>query len=310
MADVDLDLILDQALDDFEEQELEENTEKALQGDKNEEEDEEAKKMEEAERMRQLMEGMNDPRFGDTLQSTLRSLSKTNEGNQNVEDLFNSINERFDMSEQQQTKFMPDGPEDTEGIKNADREVATTLQMLANAQKGMQGFGAAKMEETGETMMEDMMSQFQSLGDKEDYHDVVDGVMRQLLSKDLMYEPVKQICEKFPEWLAMHKKNLTQNEYEAYGKQYQTFQKLLATYDIEPDNFERMMELMFDMQHYGQPPAEIIKDLAPGLKFDENGMPIMPNMGAGMMPDMPGGEGLPNLAELAGQMGSGQCSLM
>jgi hypothetical protein len=35
------------------------------------------------------------------------------------------------------------------------------------------------------------------------------------------------------------------------------------------------MELMFDMQQYGQPPAEIIKDLAPGLKFDENGMPIM-----------------------------------
>ena len=41
------------------------------------------------------------------------------------------------------------------------------------------------------------------------------------------------------------------------------------------------MELMFDMQQYGQPPAEIIKDLAPGLKFDENGMPIMPNMGSG-----------------------------
>ena len=28
---------------------------------------------------------------------------------------------------------------------------------------------------------------------------------------------------------------------------------------------------MFDLQQYGQPPASIIKDLAPGLKFDENG---------------------------------------
>lgn len=43
------------------------------------------------------------------------------------------------------------------------------------------------------------------------------------------------------------------------------------------------MELLFDMQQYGQPPAEIIKDLAPGLKFDENGMPVMPNMGAGKL---------------------------
>ena len=34
---------------------------------------------------------------------------------------------------------------------------------------------------------------------------VIDGVMRQLLSKDLMYEPTKQICDKFPEWLANNK---------------------------------------------------------------------------------------------------------
>ncbi len=70
------------------------------------------------------------------------------------------------------------------------------------------------------------------------------------------------------------------------------------------------MELMYDMQKYGQPPADIIKDLAPGLKFDENGMPIMPNMGAGMMPEMPGGEGLPNMGDLAFQMANGQCSVM
>jgi peroxin-19 len=66
---------------------------------------------------------------------------------------------------------------------------------------------------------------------------------------------------------------------------------------------------MYDLQEFGQPPAEIIKDLAPGLKFDENGMPIMPNMGAGMMPDgmMPGGEGLPNLSDLSEKMATGNC---
>lgn len=82
--------------------------------------------------------------------------------------------------------------------------------------------------------------------------------MRQLLSKDLMYEPTKQICDKFPEWLAIHRyltvilfilidierpilvrKNLSESEYNNYGRQYQTFQKLLAVYDIEPDNFPR-----------------------------------------------------------------------
>lgn len=63
--------------------------------------------------------------------------------------------------------------------------------------------------------------------------------MRQLLSKDLMYDPTKQICEKFPEWLAIHRKNLTQAEYNNYGKQYRCFQRILAVYDTEPDNFPR-----------------------------------------------------------------------
>jgi peroxin-19 len=30
-------------------------------------------------------------------------------------------------------------------------------------------------------------------------------------------------------------------------------------YKTEPDNFPRLMELMQDVQQYGQPPAEIIK---------------------------------------------------
>ena len=75
------------------------------------------------------------------------------------------------------------------------------------------------------------------------------------------------------------------------------------------------MELMFDMQLYGQPPADIIRDLAPGLKFDENGMPIMPNMGSGMMPEggagmMAGGDGLPSdMFSISQNMANGQCVL-
>lgn len=46
-----------------------------------------------------------------------------------------------------------------------------------------------------------------------------------------------------------------------------------------------------------QVPAEIIKELAPGLEFNAEGTPIMPNVGEGMMPNLPGfpmGEGAEN----------------
>ena len=71
------------------------------------------------------------------------------------------------------------------------------------------------------------------------------------------------------------------------------------------------MELMFDIQQYGQIPAAIIKQIAPGLQFDENGMPVMPNMGSGVMPEMPGqtGSGLPDLSELSAAMQGGQCCI-
>lgn len=322
---VDLDSILDDALDEFEEQQL---TEKAAEAQKNETKGsgQAGKTMTAAERavkaaeLEELMKGVEDPRFGSTVQKTLQDLSNTEEGNANVEDLFSQLNHKFD--DQRRPDYIPDEKEGPAGVAAADFDVSNTLKMLGEAQKGMAGVDASKMEEAGEGMMDDMMAQFEALGEKEDYNEVVDGVMRQLLSKDLMYEPTKQICEKFPEWLALHKKNLATAEYENYGHQYQAFQKILAVYQTEPDNFPRLMELMFDMQKYGQPPAEIIQDLAPGLRFDENGMPIMPNMGAGMMPGqglgqesnplgMPGGDGaMPDMANLPNMMATGQCSMM
>ncbi|CAN0422680.1 unnamed protein product, partial [Scytosiphon promiscuus] len=102
------------------------------------------------------------------------------------------------------------------------------------------------------------------------------------------------ICDTYPEWLATHKEALSPSDYQRYGKQYQSFQRVLAVYETEPDNFPRLMELMQDMQEHGQVPAEIIKELAPGLEFNAEGAPIMPNVGEGMMPNLPGfpmGEG-------------------
>jgi peroxin-19 len=319
-GEVDLDSILDQALDDFEKGEIASKARKVNDAAKEKDasgsrpttstfQEEKKKKQEHQDKMLHLMSQANDPTFGPTLQTTLQSLSNTAEGNERVDELFDNIAKQF--SNTMDPTLMGADEVESENLDKADVTVAATLKMLAEAQQGMEGFEASKIEEVGENMMEEMMAQFEELGEKEDYNEVVDGIMRQLLCRDLMYEPMRQICDKFPEWLAIHKPTLTEQEYLNYGLQYQTFQKLLAVYDMEPDNFPRLMELMFDVQKYGQPPGDIIKDLAPGLKFDENGMPVMANMGSGMFPEMPNsGEGLPDLSEVSQKMASGQCTVM
>jgi peroxin-19 len=45
---------------------------------------------------------------------------------------------------------------------------------------------------------------------------VIDGMMEQLLCKDLMYEPMKQVATKFPQWLEEKRSSLSPEEYSMY----------------------------------------------------------------------------------------------
>jgi peroxin-19 len=201
---MDLDHILDQALDEFEEQELENKTGSLLDGKEHHETPQEHALHEKKMQMLKMMADMENQESGHALRTTLKDLSSNKGGNEAVEDLFANLSSNFNTSFQ--PGYLPaDVSDQSADISGADRTVAATLKMLADAQQGMEGFEAGKIEGVGEEMMEQMMQQFQALGDREDYNEVIDGVMRQLLSRDLMYEPIKQICVKFPEWLAYHK---------------------------------------------------------------------------------------------------------
>ena len=69
--------------------------------------------------------------------------------------------------------------------------------------------------------MTNMIGEFEKLGEKEDFNTVVDGMMRQLLDKELMYVPMKQVCDKYPEWLAEKVEQLSREDYLRFGAQYQ-----------------------------------------------------------------------------------------
>ena len=55
--------------------------------------------------------------------------------------------------------------------------------------------------------------------------------------------------------------------------QYECFQQLVRTYETEPNNTAKLADLMQAVQEYGQPPPEIIRDIAPGMELDEDGLP-------------------------------------
>ena len=174
--------------------------------------------------------------------------------------------------------------EETNINEDIDDTISKLLSGLSAAAEGSDpgtfpDMGDFSMPEMGEDMMEEMMKQFsKNVEGKGDFDDMIEQMMKQLLAKDLMYEPMKNVCERFPVWLADSKHKLSDEEYNRYGTQYQYFQRIVNVYETDADNFPRLQELMQDIQEFGQPPAEIIKELAPGLDFSDNNFMNTPGM--------------------------------
>jgi peroxin-19 len=161
-------------------------------------------------------------------------------------------------------------PTDSSGASGSGAPTSDEERML---QEMLQSLAGGSLPEG----MEDMMK----AGDLSDIpgdfnpDEFMDGMMEQLLSKEIMYEPMKQVCEKFPQWLESHMEQLSTEELERRTKQFKVFQELVTVYEDESGNNQtgRLMDLMQQVQEYGQPPSKIINEIAPALELDEEGMP-------------------------------------
>lgn len=91
----------------------------------------------------------------------------------------------------------------------------------------------------------------------------METMMQQLLSKEILHEPMKEIGERYPKWLEEHKTSLSKEEYDRYSHQYELIRKLNEVYENDSGNFTKIVELMQKMQECGQPPNDIVKELAP-----------------------------------------------
>ncbi len=76
-----------------------------------------------------------------------------------------------------------------------DESLASTLQMLAKMSM-TPGLEPESAEAMGEDVLKKMTEEFARMGAKEDASIGVENMMKQLLSKEIMYIPLQQTCEK------------------------------------------------------------------------------------------------------------------
>jgi peroxin-19 len=57
-------------------------------------------------------------------------------------------------------------------------------------------------------------------------HSLVDSLMQSLLSKDVLYEPMREIGAMYPAWLAANRARLGRDELARYERQYSYIQQV------------------------------------------------------------------------------------
>eukprot|EP00898_Chlorokybus_atmophyticus_P005852 jgi/Chlat1/6268/Chrsp44S09053 len=179
------------------------------------------------------------------------------------------------------------GGESSSGVSQG---VSDTLAALAaqtkTAIEGLDGgAGAARMEDGNEALVAELAAQMQALGGEGEVQSLMDSMMRQLLSKDVLAEPMRDIAERYPAWLERNAATLPPEDLRRFRKQHEHVQEICQLYETDPENFPRLVQLLQEMQDCGQPPQEIVKELAPGMEF---GMDGMPKFNAGDASTMPG----------------------
>lgn len=166
-------------------------------------------------------------------------------------------------------------------VSHAAEAVDKLREQTKEAVKGLESMNGLKLpvdESFGnDAMLDEWVKQFETLAGSQDMESMVETMMQQLLSKEILHEPMKEMEDRYPKWLEENKAKLGNEEYNRYNKQYELIKELNLVYETDATNFNKVVELMQKMQECGQPPNDIVHELAPDFDLSSLGQ-ITPEM--------------------------------
>lgn len=159
--------------------------------------------------------------------------------------------------------------------------IRNTMNKLKESESGLKSSDPSSAA-TSTDPLEALLSQ---LGgeDEEEMQGVLEAMMGQLMGKDILYEPLKELSDKFPDYLKANANTLASDDKSRYDAQIVCMKQLLEIFESKDytDNDDKtrskVVDLMGELQRHGSPPEEIMGPLPPGLSMGADGMPNMPD---------------------------------
>ncbi|KAI0828514.1 Pex19-domain-containing protein [Trametes gibbosa] len=122
-----------------------------------------------------------------------------------------------------------------------------------------------------------------SMESEEELQGLLEKMMTQLMSKEVLYEPLKELHDKFPSYLQDNSATLSAEDKKRFDSQSKLVTQIVTIFEDpsytedDPEKGLKVVELMQQMQEYGSPPAEIMGPLPPGFDLGTDGMPKLPD---------------------------------
>ncbi|XP_076643039.1 peroxisomal biogenesis factor 19 isoform X2 [Halictus rubicundus] len=120
---------------------------------------------------------------------------------------------------------------------------------------------------------------------------IMQGMLQHLLSKEILYPSLKELVDKYPEWLEGKKTSISPNDLQRFNKQLELMRQVCCELEKEKDEdtketkkkrFETVISLMQEVQGYGQLPEELVGEQTMPFQVDAEGDPIIPAFLRGM----------------------------
>ncbi|KAK8126087.1 Pex19-domain-containing protein [Apiospora kogelbergensis] len=169
-------------------------------------------------------------------------------------------------------------------LKDADKVAAdlsadatfqeTIRRTMARMQEsGEQATAAAAAEGSEDDFMAEMMKAMKDMpggggeGSEEEFSKMLMGMMEQLTNKEILYEPMKELNDKYPGWLEKNGAGLEADDKKKYEEQSRLVREMVQKFeeptykDEDVADREYIVERMQKMQSSGSPPADLVGDM-------------------------------------------------
>ncbi|MCJ1428127.1 Peroxisome chaperone and import receptor [Sticta canariensis] len=156
---------------------------------------------------------------------------------------------------------------------NTQKPFQETIRKTMERMEASQQPAQATAPEDSDDILAQMLKEMQSGGtdgaeNEEDFSKMLMGMMEQLTNKDILFEPMQELHDKFPSWMQKNESSVKADDLKRYQAQQRLVGEIVGKFnekgysDSNPVDREFIVERMQQMQAAGSPPADLVGDMS------------------------------------------------